>query len=82
MKYDRTSEIWIIFNNQKQKWWDRLIGYDADSYQNATPVSWQKLIDAEMVDTDNPIEIPLIIMLHPRVAVDMASFPRNTIELD
>lgn len=82
MKYDRTSEIWIIFNNQKQKWWDTLIGYDADSYQDATPVSWQMMVNVSLVDTDNPIQLPLIIMLHPRVAVSLVSDPSITIDLD
>lgn len=82
MKFDRNSEIWIVFNNKKQKWWDRFIGYDADSYQDATPVSWQKLVDASLVDTDNPIQLPLIIMLHPRIAVSLVSNPSITIDLD
>lgn len=82
MKYDRNSEIWIIFNNQKQKWWGSAMGYDVDSYENATPVSWQKLVDSDLVDRDDPIKLPLIIMLDPRVAVNMASFPSNTIDLD
>lgn len=82
MKYDRHSEIWIIFHTSPRKWWVKSVGYKADSYQNATPVSWQKLIDGHLVDTDNPIKLPLIIMLHPRVAVKMAYAPSITIDLD
>lgn len=82
MKYDRNSEIWIVFDNKTQKWWGDAMGYNVDSYENATPVSWQTLVDSDLVDRDNPIKLPLIIMLHPRVAATLVRMPSITIDLD
>ena len=82
MKYDRHAKIWIIFHTRKKKWWNEDMGYDMDSYTNATPVSWQRLVDYRIIDINDPVQLPVVIMLAPGIAIQLADEPTTFIDLD